>query len=98
MKKSLSDLGGQDVFHHKDSFEEIIRHTRNFLNTEAQVRAPGDAKLISEYVTFQGWLYEKKIQEGHSEQNIKQLPTKERLDEMLVWNKFNHPTEYVSEN
>ncbi|SFK55598.1 hypothetical protein SAMN04488518_106201 [Pseudovibrio ascidiaceicola] len=91
LKPTLSDLGGQDVLHHKGNFEEVIRHTRNFLHIETQVHAPGDAKLISEYSTFQGWMYEKKIYEGHSERNIKELPTTERLNEMLIWNQLGRP-------
>lgn len=94
LKPTLSDLGGQDVFHHKDSFEEVIRHVRNFISTEAQVQASGDAKLISEYMTFQGWMFEKKIFEGHSERNIKQLPTRERLNEMVIWNGCGNPSSF----
>lgn len=94
LKRALSDISGQDVVSHKDDFSEVIRHIRDFLKVEAQIEAPGSAKLESEYVTFQGWMMEKKIHEGHSEQQVKTLPTREILDEMEVWVASGKPVQF----
>lgn len=85
LKKALSDVAGQDVEHHNNDFEIVIRRVRDFFRTEAGVEAPGPTKLFSEYATFQGWMTEKKISEGHSEADALKLPTKERIDEMMIW-------------
>lgn len=85
LKRSLSDLAGQDVDFHRDDFELVIRKVRNFFRVEAGVQAPGPSRLISDYATFQGWMIEKKIIEGHSEKDALNLPTQERLDEMKHW-------------
>lgn len=85
LKSSISDIAGQDVEHHEDNFELIIRKVRKFLKVEAGCSAPGPSRIISHYTTFQAWLTEKKIGEGHSEQEAIDLPTLERIEEMEVW-------------
>lgn len=95
LKRSLSDTAGQDVQYHRNDFAFIIRRARDFFRVEADYPAPGPSKLISDYATFQGWMTEKKIFEGHSETETVNLPTKERLDEMKVWVELGKPSEFV---
>lgn len=95
LKRALSDLAGQDVEFHKNDFETVIKKVRDFFRVEANVPAPGTAKLVSDYVTFQGWMIEKKIAEGHSEKDALKLPTQERLDEMISWNNVGRPTQFT---
>jgi hypothetical protein len=85
LKKALSDIAGQDVEHHNCSYETIIRKLRDFLKNEADVDAPGARRIVDSYATFQGWMVEKKILEGHTEDEALQLPTKERITEMKNW-------------
>lgn len=61
---------------------------------EAGVNAPGPSKLVSDYATFQGWMIEKKIVEGHSEREAVNLPTQGRVDEMKAWVRLGRPGEY----
>ena len=91
LKRSLSDVAGQDVEFHNSNFEQVIRKVRNFFRVEAGVAAPGPSRLISDYVTFLGWMTEKKIHEGHSEEEAVNLPTRERLDEMTSWIELEMP-------
>lgn len=91
LKRALSDTAGQDVEHHKNDFELVIKKVRNFFKVEVGVVAPGPARLISEYATFQGWMTEKKISEGHSEREALDLPTSERLEEMKAWVEAGRP-------
>lgn len=86
LKKSLSDIAGQDVEFHERDFGKIIEKTRDFFRVEGGVSAaPGAAKIIADFQTFTGWLTEKKISEGHSQKQALNLPTRERLDEMKIW-------------
>ena len=96
LKSSLSDIAGQDVEFHRSDFELVIRRIRDFFRVEAGIRAPGPSRLVSDYATFQGWMVEKKIFEGHSEDEAVNLPTRERLDEMRTWNDLGRPAEFVA--
>ena len=97
LKRALSDIAGQDAEFHNCDFELVIKKVRHFFRVEARVSARGPAEIISDYVTFQGWMTEKKIFEGHSEKEAMALPTRERLDEMVVWNALGKPNEFVPE-
>lgn len=91
LKRALSDIAGQDVEAHDNKYERVIRKVREFFRVEAGVNAPGATLLYGEYATFLGWMTEKKIYEGHSEEEAKDLPTRERLDEMRRWNDIGRP-------
>ena len=41
-------------------------------------------RIAADYGTFQGWMVEKKVSEGHSERDALRLPTSEKLAEMLA--------------
>lgn len=88
LKRALSDVAGQDVEFHNNDFEKVISKVRNFFKVEAKVDAPGPSKLISDYVTFQGWMTEKKISEGHSESEALHLPP---ARELRKWQTGNRP-------
>ncbi len=94
LKSSLSDIAGQDVEFHGRDFELVIKRVRDFFRVEANVSAPGRKRLLSDYVTFQGWMTEKKIYEGHSESDAVNLPTRERLDEMQEWVALGKPEDF----
>ena len=98
LKRALSDIAGQDVFSHHNDFEKIIRHVRDFFYVEANLKVPGPARLENDYVTFQGWMTEKKIHEGHSQQEALRLPTRERLDEMERWMRVGMPSVFTSKS
>lgn len=85
LKSTLSDIAGQDVDFHNDDFQSIIRKLRDFFKVEGGIAAPGSSRIVSDYLTFQAWLIEKKIAEGHSEHEAINLPTLERIEAMQVW-------------
>ena len=91
LKAALSDIAGQDVEFHDYEYETVIRKVRDFFRVEAGVTPPGPSMLVSDYATFQGWMIEKKIYEGHSEGEALNVPTRERLDEMKRWNALGRP-------
>lgn len=94
LKRALSDVAGQDVESHHGDYELVVRHVRNFFRVEADVHAPGPTRLIAHYGTFQGWMSEKKLYEGHSEREAVRLPTRERLDEMKAWVALGKPAQF----
>lgn len=85
LKRALSDIAGQDVESHRNDYQQIIRKVRDFFRVEVGVAAPGPAKLETDYITCLGWITEKKIFEGHSQEEAVDLPTQERLEEMKQW-------------
>lgn len=85
IKKALSDLDGMDVEAHGNKIKSIIKKVRDFISVEIGEVMPGPTKLESDYYTFLGWMTEKKMDEGHTEKEAKELPTRERLDEMKIW-------------
>lgn len=95
LKRALSDLAGTDVEFHKNDYQVIIQKLRDFLRVEVGIPLPGATKLETDYYTFQGWMTEKKISEGHTEEEATVLPTRERLDEMLNWVEQGKPTDFA---
>lgn len=95
LKKALSDLSGQDVEHHRNDYQNVIKKVRNFLKVEANLDVPGPALIRAQYETFQGWMLELKIHEGHSEEDALQLPTSERLEAMKKWVEEGRPDSFV---
>ncbi|APG47500.1 hypothetical protein PhaeoP97_02100 [Phaeobacter porticola] len=96
LKRCLSDLNGVDVEFHRCNFQLVIKKLRNFLRVEAGCNLPGASALEGEYYTFQAWMTEKKIYEGHTEVEATELPTQERLDEMQAWMQLGRPSEFVA--
>jgi hypothetical protein len=95
LKRCLSDLNGVDVEFHRCDFQLVIKKLRDFLTVEVDKVLPGTSALEGEYYDFLGWMTEKKIYEGHTEEEAKSIPTKERLNEMVNWVREGKPTEFV---
>jgi hypothetical protein len=95
LKRALSDTAGQDVEHHGDNYVSVVTSIRNFFCIEARISAAGPQRIVDQYATFLGWLTEKKIAEGHSEQEALNLPTRERIDEMWVWRDMGKPASFM---
>ena len=85
-QKSLSDISGWDIKHHGGDWQKALVAVRNWLvSHHGTVGATGPSKIMSEYIAFQEWYWEKKRGEGASEDDIKQYPTTEMLNEMQKW-------------
>lgn len=97
LKSALSDIAGQDVEHHDDNYISVVKSIRDFFCIEANVAAEGPLRILDQYATFLGWLTEKKISEGHSEQQALNLPTQERISEMWVWRDNGNPSSFALE-
>lgn len=95
LKRALSDLSGQDVEFHRNDYQNVIKKVRDFLKVEANLNIPGPALIRAQYETFQAWMLELKIHEGHSEREALQLPTRERLEAMKAWVETERPDSFV---
>ncbi len=94
LKRCLSDINGLDVAFHEDDFQLVLKKMRDFLVVEAECQLPGLTEMKNEYTLFQGWMTEKKIHEGHTQEEVLDLPTKERLHEMSEWVRGGMPDNY----
>jgi len=94
LKSCLSDINGFDVVFHNDDFQLAFKNLRDFLVVEAGCPLPGPTALNNGYMLFLGWMTEKKIHEGHTEEEVLKLPTKERLNEMLEWVESDMPDKF----
>jgi hypothetical protein len=85
-KQALSDLAGCDMQEHEGKYDIAIRKVRNWIVSEARIKAKGTGHIISAYTAdFQEWHYEKMLAEGFSENDIKDYPTSELLEAMKEW-------------
>lgn len=91
LKAALSDTAGHDVFAHENNYEKVFKHMRNFFSSETALKIPGASLLQKEYFTCLGWVVERMIARGHSEDEAKRLPTKEIVAAMEEWIKLGNP-------
>lgn len=84
-KAAISDLSGCDFEVHSNSFEKAIGEVRNFLVNEAGAQAEGKARIVGHYHDFWAWYWERQLQAGSSEADIRSYPTREVLRAMQAW-------------
>ena len=94
LKCCLSDINALDVAFHKDDFELVFKKMLDFLVVEAECQLPGLTQIKNEYTLFPRWMTEKKIHEGHTQEEVLDLPTGERLHEMSEWFQGGMPDNY----
>ncbi|WP_371346962.1 hypothetical protein [Ancylobacter sp. IITR112] len=82
---AISDLAGCDIQAHAGNFAIAVRKVRNWLVSEADIRADGATRILAAYEDFQTWYYEQQLAAGFSERDIKDYPTAELLVAMKQW-------------
>ena len=86
---AISDISGSDIVAYGSDAQKApqnaVKHVRNWLVSEADVQAAGAARILGAYADFQEWYWEKKLDEGASEDDIREYPTSELLSEMFTW-------------
>lgn len=94
---TISDISGCDIHAYGDDEQKApqnaLKHVRNWLVSEANVEKIGATKIFAKYSDFQAWYWEKKIAEGADEDEIKEYPTSELLNEMSNWLDAGQPLE-----
>lgn len=81
----ISDLSGFDIQYHEGDFEKAVRKVRNWLVSEAGVKAVGPRKILDSYSYFQEWHYKRQLAAGFSDEDIKDYSTEELLKAMKQW-------------
>jgi hypothetical protein len=93
---ALSDISGCDIEAYgidaQLAPQNAVRIVRNWLVSEAGAPTIGAAKIWGAYSDFQEWYWEKKLDEGATEDEIKSYPTSELLTEMTIWILAGKPT------
>lgn len=82
---ALSDLAGCDIQAHGNEPEKAVRIVRNWLAHEARLAAPGPARIWSSYGDFQTYYWNRQLDAGFSEEDIREFPTGALLAVMQEW-------------
>ena len=86
---SISDISGCDIQAYGSDEQlapqKAVQHVRNWLVSEAGAAPMGGVLIQTRYSTFQEWYWEKKMEEGASENEIREYPTSEILAAMFNW-------------
>lgn len=82
---ALSDIAGCDIRTHGAKFDRAMKEVRDWLRQMTETPAPGPARLLSDYVSFQEWDLERKLVQGFSLEDIREIPTWERIEAMKEW-------------
>lgn len=90
-QRVLSDISGWDIHAHGGSFERAVRHVRSWLIAQAGAVAHGAAHIQGKYLAFQEWYYERELEAGSSEDDIREYPTAELIRAMHEWMEAGQP-------
>ncbi len=92
---TISDIAGCDIQSYgidiQRAPQNALGHVRNWLVSEAGVEPIGAKRLWGQYSDFQEWYWEKKLEQGADEEEIRQYPTSELLSEMFIWQETGRP-------
>lgn len=90
-QKVLSDISGWDIHAHGGSYEKAVRQVRSWLVAQAGAPAIGAAHIQGKYIAFQEWYWERELEAGSSEEDIKEYPTAEMVRAMHEWKDAGEP-------
>ena len=82
---ALSDMSGSDIAVHGNDPVEAAVQVRNWLRSEARLRAPGPSLVWGRFTDFMAATYVKLVDAGHSDEDVRRLPIPELLEEMQGW-------------
>ncbi|MFN7399902.1 MAG: hypothetical protein ACK5SX_12795 [Sandaracinobacter sp.] len=83
--RALSDISGWDIHHHGGDFVRAVRIVSDWLVRQASADAIGPSRIQGNYATFQEWYYERELDRGASEDDIKSYPTQKVIAAMREW-------------
>lgn len=93
---ALSDISGCDIQAYgidaQLAPQKAVQCVRGWLVSEAKVEPVGARKILDAYADFQEWYWNTKLDQGASEDEIREYPTSELLSEMFRWRELGKPT------
>lgn len=78
-------MSNSDIAVHGGDPVRIVSEVRNWLNTEARLRAAGPAKVWGRFSDFMADNYVRLKTRGFSDRDIESLPVAELIDCMHEW-------------
>jgi hypothetical protein len=91
-QRTLSDISGWDIHFHSGDHIKAVRHVRSWLVRHANAEAVGPSRILSNYITFQEWYWERELDRGASEDDIKEYPTIQMVTAMQEWVELGRPS------
>jgi len=98
--KSISDLSGLDIKNHNHKTYEAVVEVQGFLMHDANAQEfnvfsdkhkSGPSAVLSQYEDFLGWYWQRKLEDGYTEAEIKMYSARDLIDAMRDWLNENHP-------
>lgn len=90
-QRALSDISGWDIRAHGGDHEKAVRHLRTWLIAQAGAVPVGAALIQGKYIAFQEWYWERELEAGSSEEDIREYPTTELVRAMHEWKEAGEP-------
>ncbi len=78
-------MSNSDIAAHNNEPVKVVTEVRNWLNTEARLRAPGPAKVWGDFNDFMAANYDVLKARGFSDDDIEKLPVGELIECMQDW-------------
>lgn len=82
---ALSDISGSDIAVHGNQPAEVVTEVRNWLNSQARLRASGPSKIWARFNDFMAANYDALVARGFSNLDIQRLPIDELISDMRIW-------------
>ena len=84
-RAAISDISGSDIAAHANEPIKASSVVRNWLNIEAELRAPGPSAVFDRFGDFMSVNYLALKARGYSDQDIQLLPIAELIADMARW-------------
>lgn len=84
-QRSLSDISGWDIQAHAGDHIAAVRHVRSWLVRQAGAPRIGPSRILGDYASFQEWYWERELESGASEDDIRAYPTVQMIEAMREW-------------
>ena len=84
-QKALSDIAGWDIQAHGQDYQRAVRRVRDWLVDRAGASAVGTSRILGAYDLFQEWHWNREIDRGADEDDIREYPTNLILKAMHEW-------------
>ena len=84
-QRSLSDIAGWDIEAHSGDWAVAITKVRGWLVRQGTVTPVGPSKIRGDYADFQEWYWERELDSGASEDDIRDYPTIDVVRAMSEW-------------
>ncbi len=94
LQKTLSDIAGFDPQHHSGDHEKAVTVVRNWLVSEAGAEREAPRKILNAYADFQEWNWERLRSLGFSDDDVRDRPAVEQIDNMREWVSLDRPPSF----